>query len=292
MALAQELEAPYRILADLMSQVDVSKLPGPPALQSTPANLGDDPGYRAIREAEIRRAEEFKRIQDAMRSSQDRNTPEWAKPLRDLHLELERLNQIGMDPFHQTMAAMKASVADFAGEAGHAFAGFFADLVSGQENAGKKFLAAFVGMIGQMLVKQGVLLIQAGIGHVAMASLFPYMYFLRASDGYKAIAVGAMLTAAGGVMVGAASAMAQTNQAGSAASFQQAVPRPTSGQQVQVIQVGAPGRSQSAGLTAAQPAPVKHEVVVRLDKGLIAREAAKDIRNNGPLRVAVLGASA
>jgi hypothetical protein len=75
-----------------------------------------------------------------------------------------------MNPFTNILQTLKNGVFDFAGQAGMAIANFFADWVSGQEGAGKKLLAAFLGMIGQMLVKTGVMMIQMGIAEMALAS--------------------------------------------------------------------------------------------------------------------------
>lgn len=198
----------------------------------------------------------------------------------------ERLNGIKLDPFNQTLFVLQENVIQFAGMAGDAFASFFADILSGQEGAGKKLLAAFMGMLGKMLVQQGIFLIQAGIAHVLLSSVFPYSLFLRASDGYKAIAWGAVLTAAGGALMGAASALAQTNQAGAGASFQQAAPRPTSSQ-TQVIQVGAAGRAQSAGEAAATKPSQPAEVVLRVESNdsHIVKVVERNAGANGRLRV-------
>lgn len=273
------------------SVADVKALKGPQTAPA-PTNLGTDPAHVASNNAELQRQQEFRRIQEQLRASNDRNTPEWIKPLREAHIELQKLNQIGMDPFHQTMSAMKNSVIDFAGQAGQAFANFFSDLLSGQEGAGKKLLAAFVGMIGQMLVKNGVLLIQVGMAEMALASTMVGR-FMGASHaaGAHAVAIGMIQAAIGGAMVGVASSMAQTNSASQSGTTFQNVPRATSSTQTQVIQVGAAGRAQSASETATSTT-VKHELVLKLDKGVIVDTVKSNLRQNGELRMVVARATA
>jgi len=86
-------------------------------------------------------------------------------------------------------------------------------------------------------------------------------------------------------MVGAASSLAQTNQAGAGGSFQQNVPRPVS-QQVQVINVGAAGRAQNQGEAMTQK-PIQVELRVGLEKGLVTQEVKRDLQRNGQLRLAI-----
>jgi hypothetical protein len=199
----------------------------------------------------------------------------------ELHEKFQRLNTLKMDPFHQTLNAMRESVLDFAGQAIGAFASFFADLTSGQEGAGKKLLAAFMGMIGQMLVRIGTMLVMSGIAEVALAhTLVGRFMGASAAAGYKAIATGIVLAAAGGIMTGAASSLAQTNEAGAGGSFQQDVPRPTAANQVQVIQVGAAGRAQNAGQASQAPAFGEVRVKVEPPKGWVVTEIKDAYRNN------------
>lgn len=269
------------LLADVIRLgMEVSKLPAAPNYgPATPTNVADDPGYRAIREAEIRRAEELRRIQDAVRASVDRNAPKYYRDLRDA---LEGLNGLSMNPFVATMKLLRDHVVQVGQDVTSAWSSFWADLVSGQENAGKKFLAAIV----QIFAKE---LLVLAVRHTYLAiSAAASMNFAAAA---RHAAAAAALGAGAGILTGMASAIAGTNQAGASATYQQSISRPTS-QTVQMIQVGAAGRSQTPGVTAQQPTPVKHEVVLRLAPGLVAQEAAKDIRNNGPLRVAILGATA
>jgi hypothetical protein len=191
------------------------------------------------------------------------------------------------------MAAMKNSVLDFAGQATQAWASFWADLVSGQEGAGKKLLAAFISMIGQMLVKVGTMLVQYGIAEVVLAHTWiGKMMGASAAAGYKAIATGAAIAAAGGIMMGAASAMAQTNVAGQAGtSFQQDLPRPVAAQQVQVIQVGAVRGAQSPGQVSGPP-QVTGTIRLEIEPSekFVVRAVKNNVRSNGELRVLLASA--
>ncbi len=202
---------------------------------------------------------------------------------------LEQLNTLNLTPFQSAMKSLKSGAMDFAGQATQAFASFFADIVSGQEGAGKKLLAAFFGMVGQMLIKTGVLLVQMGIAEIAMAStLAGRLAGASVGAGVRAIAVGGLMAAAGGVLVGAGANLAQTSQsAGASGSFQQATPRPISGQTQQIINVGAPGRGQNSG--EGRQDQTGHEVTVRLEvpAGFVTREVERNVKGNGRLRTVI-----
>ncbi len=229
------------------------------------------------------------RIEDLSRRP-NRTAEDIAEIVR-LHGALDRLNQLRMDPFHQTMQAMRQSLTDMTSQGVQAWASFWSDLVSGQEGSGKKLLAAFVGMIGQMLVRMGTMLVMSGIAEVALAhTLVGRFMGASAAAGYKAIATGLIVAAAGGALMGAASALAQTNKSGDAGnSFQQDVPRPTTSQQVQVIQVGAPGRAQSAGQVATAQ-PLELRVKVESNDSHIVRVVEKNVHDNGRLRTVIQNA--
>jgi hypothetical protein len=193
---------------------------------------------------------------------------------------MQRLNEIKMDGFHGALLALRDRVLEFAGQAGEAFASFFADLVSGQESAGKKFLAAFIGMIGQVLVAHGAFMITLGAAEVIAAmGLGPWSGGASAAHGFAMIAKGAALAAVGGIMAGAASSMAQTNQAGAGGSFQENTPRPTAANQVQVSEVGAVGRAQNPG-QASQPVYGELRVKLEPPKGWVVSEIKDAYRNN------------
>lgn len=257
-----------------------------------PKDLGDDLAYRTTRDAELARRKEWEAIQTAAAGNRSRNAPDTAAldPLLKLHDQLQKLNALKMDPFHQTLSAMQGSILDFAAQGGEAFANFFADLASGQEAAGKKLLAAFIGMIGQMLVRTGVLLIQTGIAEMALASTVVGR-FMGASHaaGARALATGIILSAIGGTMMGVASSMAQTNEVGSSGTYQN-ISSPTSST-VQVINVGAAGRAQNAGeASSSGTSKVVGELVVRLDRGVIVDEVKSNIQRNGTLRTVIQNA--
>ncbi len=255
------------------NEKDVQQRLGPP----------DDSYQRMQREARedsLRTMDEVSRRLREQMMRQGNN--EWLVPLAELHERLLELNKLDMTPFHQIIGAMKSSVADFGAQAGQAWASFWADIVSGQENSGKKLLAAFLGMIGQMLVKIGVLLMQTGLAEIILANtLIGRLMGASVAAGVAAMAIGAVLAAAGGVLQGASSVMAGTNNAGASATFQEGAARPVSGERVVISS----GREGSQG--QQQPSP-RQEVLIRLAPGLVAEQTSQSMRrNNQQTRVAL-----
>lgn len=233
---------------------------------------------------------EIVRLQTQLEKLNRINLTPLQQQMLQLHESLILMNKVPMDPFHQALQGMQQHIFEFVGQAGEAFASFFADIVSGQEGAGKKLLAAFLGMIGQMLVKIGAMLIQIGVAEVAAAStMWGKLMGFSAAAGWKAIATGAVLSAVGGALMGASSALAQTNQAGAGGSFQQEVARPTANTQVPIYMVGAPRGAQTPG-QAAIPQEILLKLKIEPSKDAVVTYAVEDIRNNGKLRVAVLNA--
>lgn len=274
----------------IQSQSDPLKIAPPPNLgPKQPGNLGDDAARNAHINAELERMKEWQRIQDALRANNQRNGSPLASQAAELRQQLEQLNLLNMNPFTNMLQTLKNGVFDFAGQAGMAIANFFADWVSGQEGAGKKLLAAFLGMIGQMLVKTGVMMIQLGIAEMALASTMigRWMGFSHAA-GARLLAQGIIISAAGGIMMGASAALAssgQTSTSGST-SFQQGVARPIAGNQVQVVQVGQSGRSQNPGEATQKPRELG-TLRIQIDRGVIVKEVESNIRSNGVLRTVV-----
>jgi hypothetical protein len=212
---------------------------------------------------------ELQRQLDALRS-ESIVTPEQVDQIVRLEAALESLNRLDMSPFQQLMANMREVVTRFATETTEAWAAFWADLVSGQENAGKKLLAALMNTVaGEIMVLAKK---EAALAIVAAASM-------QWGAAARHAAAAAALGATAGIIRGWASSMAQTNQAGQAASFQQNVPRPTSNQ-VQVVNVGASGRAQSPAAAAA-PQPVEVRLKVEATPGFVVKEVEKDYRANG-----------
>lgn len=225
------------------------------------------------------------RAQIAVLNSQPVITNEQIEQVIKLREQLDALNKLNFAPFQQAVQIMRQDITGFASQATQAFAAFFADIVSGQDGAGKKLLAAFVGMIGQMLVHIGVILVQAGIAEIVLAqTLVGKLMGASVAAGARAVAAGAALAVVGGIVQGAAANLARTNQAGPAASFQPNVPRPISGSQVQIIQVGAPGASRQPAIPAA-PEPIEVRLKVESDEGVTVKHVENNYRNNGRLRV-------
>jgi hypothetical protein len=210
----------------------------------------------------------------------------------ELYDRMQMFNGIKLDGFGSVLSALKTEIGEFAFAGTQAFAGFFADLVSGQENAGKKFLAALMGMLGKTLVQLGSMMVSLGISEMVLASS-PFTAMITGSShahGALLVAKGIAIAAAGGIMMGASSALAQTNQSGAAGnSFQQDIARPTTSQQVQVINVGAAGRAQSAAQAAAYQ-PVELRVKVESNDSHIVRVVEKNVSDNGRLRTVIQNA--
>lgn len=268
-------------LAQSMS--DVTKLPPPPNLSREPRNLADDPGYRELREVELRRREEWRRIQEDLHASMERNTPEWLKPYKDLLSQMERLNQLDLSPFHATLQHFRNNMLGIGSEVTQAWSAFWADLVSGQENAGKKLIAGLINIVAQRLMVMAIEQTAMGIAFAA---------FGMWSRAARHFAAAAALGSLGGVLTGLSANLAQTRDAGASGSFQQNVARPMSGQQVQVIQVGAAGGAQTPGAAAASLPVQRVELVVRNEPGVIVREVSRNIKSNGELRTVIQGATA
>ena len=263
---------------------DVSKLKLPDFMQpQKPSNLTDDPGYRAVREAELRRQEEWRRIQEDLHASMERNTPEWLKPYKELYAQLDRLNQLDLNPFQATLHFFRNTLKEIGEGITAAWSSLWADLVSGQETSGKKMIAGLINIVAQNLRTAAIWLTGLGMMWATIG-----MWSKAARHFAAAAAIGAL----GGILTGLAANMAQTRDAGAGGSFQQNLARPTSSQQVQVIQVGAAAGAQTPG-AAATALPVQRvELVVRNEPGVIVREVSRNIRSNGELRTVIQGASA
>lgn len=252
----------------------LSKYAPKPAEQ--PKNLGTDPAHVALNNAELQRRQEWQRIQDVLRQQGERSTPEWMKPYREIYAELNRLNELNLSPFMQMLDLLKSHMVQIGEQLTSAWGSFWSDLVSGQENAGKKFLASII----QIFAKE---LMTLAMRHTYLAiSAFASLDF---AGGARHTAAAAALAAGSGILSGLASSMAQTNTAGAAGtSFQQNVPRPISSSQVQVIQVGAAGRAQNSGeVQTTQPKDLG-TLTIKLEKGLIVQEVKSNIQSNGVLR--------
>ena len=189
---------------------------------------------------------------------------------------IEDLNDINLSGFERAMKAAGDFLKEFTKGTLNAFSSLMSDLVTGQENAGKKFLGALLGMVADGLMVWAKYLIGVAIAKFAL---------LDFAGGFKAAAGAALVAASAGVVRGIGANLAQTSQAaGSAGSFQQTVPRPISGTTQQIINVGAPGRGQTLG--EGQRGEV-HTVRIEVPQGFIAQAVERDIRGNGKLRTVI-----
>jgi hypothetical protein len=212
--------------------------------------------------------------------------------LTKLQTKLDQLNRLTWTPFQHALQTMRQDISQFAQTATESFAAFFSNLVTGQEGAGKKLLAAFIGMIGQMLVHVGIILVQTGIAEIALAqTLVGKLMGASVGAGLKAIAIGALIAAAGGIMEGMASNLAQTSSAGGAAS-QTGTQQAAAPSQAQVINVAAPRGPQNPGEAsgAAGQEPVQVHLKIDAEEGFVVRQVERNVRNNGRLRVVIQNA--
>jgi hypothetical protein len=215
-----------------------------------------------------------------------------------LEAAIERLNRINMAPFRKAIQTMREEIVSFQQRGVEAFAAFFSDLTSHQESAGKRLLAAFVGMIGQMLVHVGVILVQTGIAEVALAqTLVGRLMGASLAGGLKAIAIGALVAAAGGIMQGLATSM--TQQASSQSTAQSQTPASTTASatssQTPVINVGAPRRPDQTTSGSSSAEKMQADITIRLQtkEGWVAGEVVREVkRNNQQLRLAIQTANA
>ncbi len=168
-----------------------------------------------------------------------------------------------------------------------AWTDFWKDLASGQEGAGKKLLAVFVGFVGKFLVQYGVMLMKMGIGEMVMASTWIGRWLgASMANGIKLLAFGALIAAAGGALQGAASSLAQTNQATSQGNTFQDVPRPNTSNPVQIIRVGRPGEEDNPKATSKDLGTLKIEV----PQGFVVKHVADNVKSNGVLRTVIQNA--
>jgi hypothetical protein len=210
--------------------------------------------------------------------SQPMLSPQQLEQLDKLYDALDRLNRLNLSPFRQALQVTRDDVNNMGAEITSSFGEFWADLVSGQENAGKKFLAALLNVVANELMIRALRLTALAIERAAE---FNFVGAAKAAAGAAAIA------ALGGVLKGTAANLANTSSAaGAQGSFQQNVPRPVGGEAVRVIDVGRPGGQQQQ-----QQQPRELGVVrIEMAEGLVAREVDKNIRSNGKLRFAVRNA--
>jgi hypothetical protein len=189
---------------------------------------------------------------------------------------IEDLNNINLTGFERAVKAAGDFVKDFTKGTLNAFSSLMSDLVTGQENAGKKFLGALLGMVADGIMIWAKYLIAVSIAKFALGDF---------AGGFKAAAGAALVAAAAGVVRGIGANVAGTSQAaGSAGSFQQTTPRPISGTTQQIINVGAPGRGQTVG--EGQQGEV-HTVRIEVPQGFVTQAVERDIKGNGKLRTII-----
>jgi len=109
--------------------------------------------------------------------------------------------------------------------------GFFSDMmVSGVKSAGKKFLAAIIGIMGKLVIRYGSATFFTGLANYTMGLSdplkggFPNPY--QVAMGKKQMVTGALLMAGGGALSGISSVIGGTSGGGGGTSFQSGIARP------------------------------------------------------------------
>ena len=205
-------------------------------------------------------------------------TPAQIEELTELQQSLRALNGIDLGAFQVAIGQMNKSVSNVLVGMTRVWGDFFSDLITGQEAAGKKLLAATLNLIAGEVSALAKLMAVKAIA--AAASL---NFAAAARFGAAALAIGA----AAGVLRGIAANAAQSNEpSGSPTTFQN-TPRPTSGNRTPV-DVGVSGGPQNAGeARSIRRPPQQITVNLKLERGLIAQEVADDVENNGLVRLAL-----
>lgn len=215
-------------------------------------------------------------------------TDQQVAEVQRLQIAIEKLNHININPFRDMLEAAKAEIKGFTEQGASAFATFFSNIVTSQDDAGKKFLAAFVGMIGQMLVHLGTVLVQSGVAEILLAqTLVGRLMGASTAAGVAAVAFGAVMIAAGGALQGAASLLTQSNAASASSGGSSVQPSQASSNPTQVINVGRPYGQQGQSADSQQ-STVK--IVLTPIPGYTAKVMKQDIGYNGAARVAVVNA--
>lgn len=192
---------------------------------------------------------------------------------------IEKLNKLNMSPFRRTLSDLKDSLKSMAQDSTKAWAQLWSDLVTGQENAGKKFLAALLQMAAQELLVLSVRM--AGYALAAAAALD----FAGAAR-YAAAAAG--IAALSGILSGIASNLAQSasKSTPAAATAGPGGGSSTGSSNPTVIDVNQVGGSANRG-QGNSGGNSQHTVTIKLEKGMIVDAAATDIRQNGKLRTVI-----
>lgn len=191
---------------------------------------------------------------------------------------LDKLNRLNLTPFQKALQLLKDNMQQIGAQATQAWGKFWADMVSGTDGAGKKFLAALINIAAQQLEIQAIQ--QTSEAIVSAAALD----FAGAA---RHAAAAAALGALGGVLQGFASSLSNSssNSSSAPASAPSGSGASQSSTPTQVINVGAPGRSQ-APVTARQ---TEHTVVleIRPQDAYIVKTVKANVRGNGELRTVV-----
>ncbi len=191
---------------------------------------------------------------------------------------LEKLNKINLTPFERMLQQLKDNMQQIGGQITKAWGQFWSDLISGQDGAGKKFIASLVNIIAQQLEIWA-------LDQTAQA-------IVAAADGdwpgaAQHAAAAAGLGALGGILSGFASSLSASSTSGASSAGIGTSSGSTgtgSSTPTQVINVGAAGRSQ-----AAVPQETKHVVQLEIkpSDAYVIRTVKQNVTNNGELRTVI-----
>ncbi len=244
---------------------------------SRAGQLPPDFGQRVLKEIPAQ-IDVLKRKIAELRSQKVLGTDQ-LQQLADLYEAIGKLNRIDLSPYQQALQNLKDHTAALTQGTLDAWSSFWADLVSGQENAGKKFIAALINMVANEIMVLATQMLAKAVVAYAVGDYGGAARYAAAAAGLGALA---------GTLKGLASVFAQTNKAsatGGSSTFQQNTPVPNN--QPQIIQVGANGGASTPG--QAQPR-VLGIIEVRPSDGAVAKSIKEDFRTMGPIRTMVMAA--
>jgi hypothetical protein len=189
---------------------------------------------------------------------------------------LEKLNKLNLTPFQRAMQMLRDNIKQIGQQVTQAWGQFFADLVSGTQNAGKKFIAALIDIIAQQLQIFALDQTSRAIDDAANGNY---------AGAAEHAAAAAALSALGGVLQGFASSLTQSQSSASLAASPATGGGTSTNYNPATVSVGAPGGAQSTG--AAQPTQHLVTLEVKSSDAFVVRAVSKDVTGNGALRTLI-----
>ena len=202
-------------------------------------------------------------------------SPEQLDQLTRLREALEKLNTLDMSPMKAMIGDLHQSLVNMSNATTNAFAQFWSDMVSGQKDSGKRFLAAMLEMVANELMIRAMRLTALAIERACMWDF---------AGAAKAAAGAAAMALLGGSLKGVASSMTSSASSGAGASSGSSS-QSSNSSAPQVISVGRPNSDQASS-QSSQPKQLGI-ITLRLDRGVIVDEVKSNIGNNGVLRTVI-----